>query len=226
MEKIGLLTLGIIIANGLFSYKGFSDRLFFEDNLFQVNKILQDKEYKRLITSGFLHADWTHLIFNMVSFYSFSDMLESHLGPVKFLIIYFGSLLGGDMLALIIHQKHPYYRAVGASGAVCGIIFAAIALFPDIHIGFIFIPLKDGIPGWIFGIGYALYTIYGIKSNMGNIGHEAHLGGALVGLALAVAIEPEALERNLQPIILTAAPSLIFIIILIIKPEILLGRKN
>jgi membrane associated rhomboid family serine protease len=224
MEKIGLLTLGIIIANGLFSYKGFSDRLFFENNLFQVNKILQDKEYKRLITSGFLHADWSHLIFNMISFYSFSGMLESHLGPVKFLIIYFGSLLGGDMLALIIHQKHPYYRAVGASGAVCGVIFASIALFPGIEVGFLFIPVP--IAGWVFGIGYALYTIYGIKSNMGNIGHEAHLGGALVGLAVAVAIEPEALEYNLKPIILTAAPSLIFIIVLIIKPEILLGRKN
>jgi membrane associated rhomboid family serine protease len=222
MEKIGLVTLSIIIANGLISYKGFSDRVFFERNLFQVNKVLQDKEYRRLLVSGFLHGDWGHLIFNMISFYSFADSLETFLGPIKFLTIYFASLLGGDVLALIIHKNHGYYRAVGASGAVCGVIFAAIALFPGIEIGFLFIPIP--IPGWIFGIGYALYTIYGIKSSTGNIGHEAHLGGALIGLATAIILEPLALERNLYPIIFIAVPSLLFVIILIVKPEILVKK--
>jgi membrane associated rhomboid family serine protease len=222
MEKIGPFTLGLIIANGLISYKGFSDRYFFEKNLFQVNKVLQGKEYRRLLVSGFLHADWAHLIFNMVSFYSFADNLETFLGPVKFLTIYFASLLGGDVLALIIHKNNPYYRAVGASGAVCGVIFAAIALFPGIEIGFLFIPVP--IPGWIFGIGYALYTIYGIKTNAGKIGHEAHLGGALIGLLTAIILYPVALETNLNTIALIAAPSVLFIIILIVKPEILLRK--
>jgi membrane associated rhomboid family serine protease len=224
IEKVGIVTLSIIVINGLFSYKGFNDAPFFEKYLFQVNKILHGKEYIRLITSGFLHTDWAHLLFNMFSFYSFGDNLEGYLGPVKFLVIYFASLLGGDILALILHQKQGSYRAVGASGAVCGVIFAAIALFPGIEIGFIFIPVP--IPGWIFGIGYALYTIYGIKSNLGNIGHEAHLGGAIIGLATAVALKPDVLEVNLVPILLIAAPSVLFILILIIKPSILLGRKQ
>ncbi len=222
MEKIGMFTLAIIGANVLISYKGFSDPRFFENNLFQVNKVLHDKEYRRLFISGFLHADWGHLLFNMLSFYSFSDNLETYLGPVKFLAIYFASLVGGDILALSIHKNHGTYRAVGASGAVCGIIFAAIAMFPGIEIGFLFIPVP--IPGWVFGIGYALYTIYGIRSNLGNIGHEAHLGGAIIGLITAVILVPESLQTNLWPIIFVAAPSILFIIVLIVRPDILLKK--
>jgi membrane associated rhomboid family serine protease len=222
MEDIGPVTLVLIIVNGLISYKGFSDRHFFEKNLFQINKVLQGKEYRRLLLSGFLHADWAHLIFNMISFYTFADSLETFLGPAKFLAIYFASLLGGDMLALIIHKDDPYYRAVGASGAVCGVIFAAIAIFPDIKVGFIFIPVP--IAGWIFGIGYALYTIYGIKTNAGKIGHEAHLGGALIGLLTSIILYPEALHTNLQAIALIATPSILFVIILIVKPELLMPK--
>lgn len=218
MERMGAVTLGIIIVNGLFSYKGFEDKTFFEKYLFQMDKVLYQKQYYRLVTSGFLHGDWSHLLFNMMSLYSFSNILEDSIGPTKLLIIYFASLLGGDMLALVIHNGRGNYRAVGASGAVCGIIFAAIALFPEIKI--------YTMPGWIFGVGYALYTIYGIRSNLGNIGHEAHLGGALIGLVTAIILEPRALDINLNTILLISTPSVIFILILIIKPEILLGRKN
>lgn len=224
MEQMGMFTLGIMIVNGLFSYKGFNDKTFFEKYLFQVNKVLEQKQYYRLVTSGFLHADWSHLLFNMISLYSFSNSLEDFLGPIKFLVVYFASLLGGDLLALVMHKNHGNYRAIGASGAVCGVIFAAIALFPGIEVGFLFIPVP--IPGWIFGIGYALYTIYGIRSNLGNIGHEAHLGGALIGLTTAIIVEPRALELNLMPILLIATPSVIFILILILRPEILLGKRN
>jgi membrane associated rhomboid family serine protease len=220
MENIGPVTLALIIVNGLISLKGFNDRNFFEKNLFQINKVLVGKEYRRLFVSGFLHADWAHLLFNMISFYSFATAIENFLGPIKFLAIYFASLLGGDVLALIIHSNNPYYRAVGASGAVCGIIFAAIAIFPDIEVALIFVPM----PGWVFGIIYALFTIYGIKTNAGNIGHEAHLGGALIGLLTAVILYPHALETNLQTIGLIAAPSLLFIIILIVKPELIIRK--
>lgn len=222
MENMGMFTLAIIVANVLVSYKGFTDQRFFENNLFQVDKVLYNKEYRRLFMSGFLHGDWSHLLFNMISFYSFANNLEGALGPVKFLAIYFASLLGGDILALIIHKNHGNYRAVGASGAVCGTIFAAIALFPGIEIGFIFIPVP--IPGWIFGIGYALYTIYGIRSNLGNIGHEAHLGGAIIGLLTAIILVPQALQANFWPIIFIAAPSLIFVILLIVKPDLLMKK--
>ncbi len=220
MEDIGIVTIGIIALNVLVSYNGFSNPVFFENNLFQVSRILGGKDYKRMVTSGFLHTDWTHLLFNMFSFYSFSTSLEYYLGPVKFLLLYFISLIGGNVLSLFIHQHHGNYRAVGASGAVCGIIFAAIALFPGIEIGFIFIPIP--IAGWVFGIIYALYTIYGIKSSLGNIGHEAHLGGGIIGLLVAIILEPTTLISNTFAISMIAIPTLGFIIVLIVKPSLLI----
>lgn len=220
MEDIGIVTLGIIGLNVIVSYFGFNNHAFFENNLFQVRAILAGKDYKRMITSGFLHADWGHLLFNMISFYSFSTSLEYYLGPVKFLVLYFVSLVGGNVLSLFIHQHHGNYRAVGASGAVCGIIFAAIALFPGITLQLMFIPIP--IKGWVFGILYALYTIYGIKTNMGNIGHEAHLGGGIIGLIIAVVLVPAVLTTNLFAISMIAIPTLGFIIVLVVKPSLLI----
>ena len=178
MSDTGTIGLIILIVNVIFSYKGFTNEQFFDGYKFEVDRILVNKDYKRLITSGFLHVNWTHLIFNMVSLIFFSGSVESYLGGVQFLIIYMASLIGGNLFTLLIHKNHGDYNAVGASGAVCGIIFASIALFPGMGVGIFFIPFS--IPGWLYGVLYVLYSIYGIKSTKGNIGHEAHLGGALI----------------------------------------------
>jgi membrane associated rhomboid family serine protease len=197
MINTGIVSIIIIAANFLISYKGFNDRAFFEKYKFEVDKILIEKEYYRLITSGFLHVDWTHIIFNMISLFAFSELLEIHIGPIYFLIIYFGSLIAGDLLALFIHKNHGDYSSVGASGAVCGIIFASIALFPGLEIGFFILPIS--IPSWIYGLLYTAYSIYGIKSKRDNIGHEAHLGGALVGMLIAIFLYPNSLVENYIP---------------------------
>src|SRR6188768_2566188 len=123
MTDTGTIGIILIIANLAVSYKGFSNQLFFESYMFEVDRILINKDYKRLITSGFLHVSWTHLIFNMVSLIFFSDSIESNLGGIKFLIIYFASLIGGNLFTLLIHKNHGDYSAVGASGAISGIIF-------------------------------------------------------------------------------------------------------
>lgn len=130
MTDTGIIGLILIIANIVFSYKGFTNETFFDGYKFEVDRILINKDYKRLVTSGFLHVSWTHLIFNMLSLYAFSGLIESNLGGLKFLIIYFVSLVGDDLLSLFVHRNHGDYNSVGASGAVCGIIFASIALFP------------------------------------------------------------------------------------------------
>jgi len=213
------VTITIIAANVLISYKGFNDAVFFERNLFEVGKVLRYKEYGRLFMSGFLHVDWTHLLFNMFSFYSFSMSLERYLGSVEVAIIYFASLFGGDLLALFIHRNHPTYRAVGASGAVSGIIFAAIAIFPGIQVSIFLIPI--GIPGWLFGAVYVLYSMYGIRSSAGNIGHEAHLGGALVGLLTAIALVPAVLTENTLPVVLIGLLCIVFLFLVIMRPEAL-----
>ncbi len=220
MNEIGFVGLILIAVTLVVSYKGLKDKLFFENNKFEVDRILIHKEYKRLVTSGFLHLSWSHLFFNMFSLFAFSFSLESYLGSVYFLIIYFASLIGGKLLALFVHRNHGDYSAVGASGAVCGIIFASIALFPDMGIGFFILPFF--IPSWLYGILYIGYTMYGIKSNRDSIGHEAHLGGALVGMLVAILLQPRALLENYVVILLIAVPTIVFILLIIKRPQILI----
>lgn len=219
MINIGIISIIIIVINFVISYKGFNDRLFFEKYKFEVDKILINKEYYRVITSGFLHVDWTHLIFNMISLYAFSELLEINVGRINFIIIYFGSLIAGDLFALFIHKNHGDYNSVGASGAVFGVVFASIALFPGLEIGFFILPIS--IPSWIYGILYIGYSIYGIKSKRDNIGHEAHLGGALIGMLIAIILYPTSLIENYRPILIVFIPSIIFIYIIITKPYVL-----
>lgn len=220
MTDIGIIGLLIIIVNIAFSYKGFTNEHFFASYKFEVDRVLINKDYLRLISSGFLHVNWTHLIFNMVSLYAFSGLLETQLGGLNFLLIYFVSLVGGNLLALFVHRHHGDYSAVGASGAVCGVIFASIALFPGLGIGFFGLPFS--IPSWIYGILYVGYSIYGIKSSKDNIGHEAHLGGALAGMLLAIIIQPTALTENYLTILIIAVPTLVFIYLIITRPQLLL----
>jgi membrane associated rhomboid family serine protease len=209
----------ILITNVLVSYLGFKDRKFFQKFAFEIDPILIGKDFKRLITSGFLHVGWTHLLFNMITFYFFSYSLEVLLGKANFLMIYFASLLGGNLLSLFIHRNHADYSAVGASGAVCGLIFASIALYPGMDIGLIFLPVY--IPGWIFGLLFVLFSVYGIKTQRDNIGHDAHLGGGLVGMLVAIALYPQILSLNTVPILAVLIPASTFLFILAYRPELL-----
>jgi membrane associated rhomboid family serine protease len=219
MNNTGIISLVIIIVNVIFSYKGLKDRAFFDRYAFVVERILLFKEYWRLITSGFLHVSWKHLLFNMISLLMFSFLLEADLGSVQFLVLYFGSLLGGDLLSLFIHRHNSDYSSVGASGAICGVIFAAIALYPGMSVSLLgIIP----IPGWLYGIAYVLFAIYGIKSRNDNIGHDAHLGGALVGMLIAIIMEPQAMFENAATIIAIAVPAVFFMYVIITKPYLLL----
>lgn len=220
MGGSGTIGIFLIIINFLVSYKGFTDQRFFETYKFDVDRILLQKDYKILVTSGFLHVSWTHLIFNMISLLLFSGSVEAYLGGLQFGIIYLASLVGGGLFSLLVHRNHGDYTAVGASGAVCGIIFASIALFPGMGVGLFFIPLS--IPGWIYGVLFVIYSIYGIKSKKGNIGHEAHLGGALVGMIVALLMAPGAFAENYFAILIIAVPTIVFIYFIITRPHILL----
>lgn len=220
MSTYGIFSLVIIVANVFFSYKGFTSSSFYEKYKFEVEKILLYKEYVRLISSGFLHVNWIHLIFNMIALYFFSGSVEANLGQFAFLLIYFASLVGGNLLSLFIHRHHPDFSSVGASGAVNGILFSAIAMNPYMSIGLFFIPI--GIPAWIFGLVYVLFSIYGIRSRRNNIGHEAHLGGALIGMIIAILLRPSSLVQNPLPILLVALPAVGFIYFIISRPNMLL----
>lgn len=211
---IGLYVL--IAVNVLFSLKGFNDPIFFRKNLFSISDIIVHKEYKRLLTSGFLHVDWTHLLFNMFALYSFGQLLLQLVGQVEFFAIYFVSLVGGNLLSLFINRHKSNYSAVGASGAVSGVIFACIAIYPQVGIYIFFIPIA--IPGWIFGPAFILISIYGMKRQSDNIGHEAHLGGAIIGMLVTIAFNPILLKLNPLVIAGILLPTIAFMIYLARKP--------
>ncbi len=217
MSTTGITSLILILLNVFMSYKGFKSPAFLDKYAFEVDKILINKQYFRLVTSGFLHVSWPHLIFNMLTLFSFGTAVEYSLGEAQFLIVYFSSLIGGGLLSLFIHRFHGDYSAVGASGAVCGIIFASVALFPGMSARILFI----SVPGWLYGLLFVLVSIYGIRSSWMNIGHDAHLGGALVGMLVAIAISPSSLFINLAPILIVAIPSLAFIYLIITRPHVI-----
>ncbi len=210
MTNLHVATIAIMAANVLASLKGFSDSTFFDRYKFLINAIRAGQR-ERMVTSGFLHVDISHLFFNMFTLYFFADVVIGWLGPGKFLIMYFVSLLGGSLLALFFHKDEPYYSAVGASGAVTGILYAAILLNPDMQLGIMFIPIP--LPAYVLGIGYLLYSIYGMKSRLGNIGHTAHFGGAIGGYVTTLLFRPELLVTDTLIVVLLAIPIIILFVL-------------
>jgi len=194
MEHINPITIVLIGLTCITSFLGFNNAEFFERGKFNVGAILKGRQWDRLILSAFLHGDYMHLIFNMLTLYFFSDVIILSLGVAKYLIIYFAAVLVGNLLSLWMYRRNYYYSAIGASGGVSGILFAAIAIFPEMGLYIFFIPIA--IPGWIFGILYLAYSVYGMKQQLGNIGHAAHLGGSATGLALAIIFAPIILQYN------------------------------
>jgi membrane associated rhomboid family serine protease len=214
-EPLAICNLTLILVTGLVSWLGFRSREVEEKYIFEPERILAGKEFYRLITAGFLHADWRHLILNMVSLGLFGNVLELFLGKVDLLLIYFGSIIGGNLLSLYVHRHHEY-RAYGASGGVCGIIFAYVLLFPGGGIHMYFIPLA--IPGWLYAPGFMLLSFYGMKSARDNIGHDAHLGGAIIGLLITAVLQPWTLRANLQVFVVVLFAAILLLLYLWFNP--------
>ena len=209
-----MATLAIIAANVIISLKGFKDFSFFEKYKFNIGGIRRGEQF-RMFSSGFLHLDFSHLLFNMLTLYFFADVVIGSIGYVKFLIIYFASLLVGNLLSFYFHKDDYNYSAIGASGAVSGILYSAILFYPNMSLYLFFIPIP--IPAWIFGILYLLYSIYGMKKSLGNIGHDAHFGGALAGYVLTILFAPSLLNTQLWIIALLAVPLLLLFILIKLK---------
>ncbi len=202
------ILIATIAITALISFYGFNNLAFFEKYKFNVGAVLHRKEYIRLLSAGFLHADIAHLIFNMLTLYFFGPIVIGTFGDLGFLIIYIGSILLGNIFSMFIYKKQSWYSAIGASGGVSGILFAAIAIDPQIGIMFFFIPIP--IPGFIFGLlyfGYSVYSMLNPRQN-DNIGHAAHLGGAFLGLIYSIAMAPEAAISNALYLGIMALPLL------------------
>lgn len=207
--EYNLFLIGLIALNIVISFKGFDDLSFFRKYQFHVGSI-RSGEQIRMISSGFLHVDIGHLAFNMLSLYFFAPVVYGILNNFSFVLIYFASLIFGSLLTMIFHKDDYSYSAVGASGAVMGIIYSAILLDPSLDIYFFFIPIP--IPGYIFGIGYLLYSIYGMKAKSDNIGHTAHFGGAIGGYLFTLMKKPSLLVDNTFMVVILAIPILILFV--------------
>ena len=198
---MNIVLLVILAANGLISYKGFNDTHFFRKYEFHIGSIRSGEQF-RMFSSGFLHVDLMHLLFNMFTLYMFAPFVLNSVGAMYFAYLYFGSLIAGNLLTLYFHKDEYYYRAVGASGAVMGIIYSAILLEPNLYMyGF--------IPGYIFGFACLLFSIYGMKAKNDNIGHVAHFGGAIGGFVITlvkfpflITEEPKTVMALLVPIVI------------------------
>lgn len=210
MGDLDLVTIVVIAANVLVSIKGFNDYSFFERYKFNIGGIRRGEQI-RVFTSGFLHVSVPHLLFNMLTLYFFAYVVIAYLGSVNFLIIYLGSLVLGNLLSFYFHKDEYHYSAVGASGAVSGILYSAILLHPDMSLYMFFIPVP--IPAYIFGIGYLLYSIYGMRSRNDNIGHDAHFGGAIGGYVITLLMVPALLFSSTLMVILLAIPIIVLFIL-------------
>ena len=204
MNSVAIIIIGL---NIFFSYKGFRDRIFFNKYKFSPVRI-KGGEKIRYISSGFLHVDTTHLIVNMFTLYFFVDAVIFRVGEINFLIIYFTSLVFGNWLTYRFNSNNINYSAVGASGAVMGVVYSAILLNPEMTLFFFILPM----PGYLFGLGYLFYSIYSMKKVNDNIGHEAHLGGAIAGFFSTIIISPAVVFTNLFTVLILLIPIVYFYI--------------
>ena len=206
---MNILLIVIIAVTVLISYKGFNDLSFFRKFEFHVGSILKGEQI-RMISSGFLHVDMGHLFFNMVTLWFFAPLVLAYLGNWTFVLVYMGSLIFGNLLTLLFNKNNYSYRAVGASGAVTGVLYSAILLQPDMMLGLFFV---IPIPAYLFGILYLLYSIYGMKSKNDNIGHSARFGGAVGGYVITLIEQPQLLVDHTEMVVLLTIPIIVLFVL-------------
>lgn len=160
--------------------------------LFSPYAISQNEGYRGWIYAHFSHANWMHLLFNMITFYFFAPVIVEQMGPIFMLALYGVAGLASDLAVYAMRHKDPRYACLGASGSVSGILFASIILYPQMDLYLMFIPIP--IPGPVFAIAYLALSFYMARRGGDGISHEAHIGGALAGLAVTAVMAPAGLQ--------------------------------
>ncbi len=202
---MAIITIAIILLTSVTSIIAFPPNVpapeslrrtdWFAKYLFNAPMILKDKQYYRLLSYGFIHANWWHLFFNMLTLWFFGPFVEKsfkylfgHSGGIIFITFYLLSIVISTIPDLIKFKDKYYYNAVGASGAISAVVFSAILFQPNMKLFFIFLPIP--ITAWIFGLLYLAYSYYMAKKNIDNIGHSAHLWGAIFGFIFPILLKP------------------------------------
>lgn len=190
------LTLWIILLNVIVSlYALYVDERVLDKGMLRPYRTFRKQSWYELITSGFLHANLTHLLVNMFVLYFFGSVIESVLGPVHFLMLYFSGLLVSSIPSLVKHKENPEYATIGASGAVEAVLFSFIFIFPTEKLILILLPIP--MPAWLFGFAFLAYSIYEGKRGKGNVNHAAHIAGAVWGVVYLILFVPNSVDRVL-----------------------------
>jgi membrane associated rhomboid family serine protease len=182
------VTLALIAANVLASLIAFNVRGFLEQNSFWIEALNQRHEWHRALTSGFLHVALWHLLLNMLTLFSFGPYLEQQIGPVRYLMLYFGSLIGGSLWMYFEKRREPDYRAICASGAICGLLIAYALTSP-----FSTIYLMGIVPMWaiVFVGVFTFIDLAMSRSGRDLWAHGGHIGGTAAGFVLAFLLVPD-----------------------------------
>ena len=187
----------------LVSWQAFNNRQLMERLTLWPPAIDRHRQYDRLLSHGFIHADWQHLLFNMITLYFFGSLVERwfvpYIGHVGFVLFYLSAILIAILPTYLRHRHDPHYRSLGASGGVSAVLFAFILVQPWSLIFVLFLP----VPAILYAVLYVGYSIWMDKQGQDNVNHSAHLWGAGYGVLFTLLMEPQAgpafVQRLLHP---------------------------
>lgn len=188
-----LVVMVVVSLAGLYAYPRIIER-----SLFRPYWFLRRRQYETIVTSGFVHADLPHLLFNAFTFFFFAFQVERQVGSARFAALYLFGLVASDIGTYFNHRNDQNYASLGASGAISAVLFASIVYFPWQKL--IILPIPIPIPAPLFAIGYVAYSWYAGRQARGRINHDAHLGGALAGLVFVLFTDPGAYSSLLGSI--------------------------
>lgn len=194
--SIALLILVVMVAVSLAGL--YASPMIIERSLFRPYWFLRRRQYETIVTSGFVHADLAHLLFNAFTFFFFAFQVERQIGSARFAALYLFGLVASDIGTYFNHRNDQNYASLGASGAISAVLFASIVYFPWQKL--IILPIPLPIPAPLFAIGYVAYSWYAGRQARGRINHDAHLGGALAGLVFVLVTDPGAYSKLLGSI--------------------------
>ncbi len=198
-----MLTFVLIAVTVLVSWLAFERPRLLERLILWPPAVDRKKQYDRLLTHGFIHADWSHLLFNMITLYFFGRAIErvisQLIGPLGFVLFYLSAIVIAILPTYLRHRHDPHYRSLGASGAVSAVLFAFILLQPWSLIFVFFLPM----PAILYAVAYVAYSFWMDKRGGDNINHSAHLSGAVYGVLFMLLMEPRVagvfLQRLMNP---------------------------